>query len=160
MASAAMPRARPGEVTQKAPSSVPVPKVRTALTAAPAASAKATTPASRVRSLACRFRLGARNTYRTDAGLGVSEVTALPDGRLLVLERGFTSGVGNTVRLHVADRPGRGTPRGTLLPSGSSPTSATAPRPAPPPGSPSPARSSTTSRAWPSPAAPWTVRTS
>ncbi|CAL9463830.1 esterase-like activity of phytase family protein [Streptomyces sp. enrichment culture] len=61
------------------------------------------------------FRLGARYTYRTDAGLGVSEVTALPDGRLLVLERGFTSGVGNTIRLHVADRPGRGTPRGTLL---------------------------------------------
>lgn len=41
--------------------------------------------------------------------LGVSEVTATPDGRLLVLERGFTAGVGNTVRLHLADRPGRGT---------------------------------------------------
>ncbi|MGW5085776.1 esterase-like activity of phytase family protein [Streptomyces sp. 067-1] len=52
------------------------------------------------------FRLGARYTYRTDPGLGVSEVTATPDGRLLVLERGFTSGVGNTVRLHLADRPG------------------------------------------------------
>ncbi|MBZ6090613.1 esterase-like activity of phytase family protein [Streptomyces olivaceus] len=62
------------------------------------------------------FRLGDRYTYRTDAGLGVSEVTALPDGRLLVLERGFTSGVGNTIRLHLADRPGRGTPRGTPLP--------------------------------------------
>ncbi|WP_405697741.1 esterase-like activity of phytase family protein [Streptomyces coelicoflavus] len=58
------------------------------------------------------FRLGARYTYRTDPGLGVSEVTATPDGRLLVLERGFTSGVGNTVRLHLADRPGRG---GTVL---------------------------------------------
>ncbi|MFE5600244.1 esterase-like activity of phytase family protein [Streptomyces coelicoflavus] len=55
------------------------------------------------------FRLGARYAYRTDPGLGVSEVTATPDGRLLVLERGFTSGVGNTVRLHLADRPGRGT---------------------------------------------------
>ncbi len=28
---------------------------------------------------------------------------ATPDGRLLVLERGFTSGVGNTVRLYLAD---------------------------------------------------------
>ncbi len=55
------------------------------------------------------FRLGAGYTYRTDPGLGVSEVTATPDGRLLVLERGFTAGVGNTVRLHLADRPGHGT---------------------------------------------------
>ncbi|MFH8440947.1 esterase-like activity of phytase family protein [Streptomyces sp. NPDC018026] len=55
------------------------------------------------------FRLGAQYTYRTDPGLGVSEVTAVPGGRLLVLERGFTAGVGNTVRLHLADRPGRGT---------------------------------------------------
>ncbi|WP_030179801.1 esterase-like activity of phytase family protein [Streptomyces violaceorubidus] len=55
------------------------------------------------------FRPGARYTYRTDPGLGVSEVTATPEGRLLVLERGFTAGVGNTVRLHLADRPGRGT---------------------------------------------------
>ncbi|WP_282083381.1 esterase-like activity of phytase family protein [Streptomyces tendae] len=54
------------------------------------------------------FRLGARYSYRTDPGLGVSEVTATPDGRLLVLERGFTAGVGNTVRLQLADRPGRG----------------------------------------------------
>ncbi|MDG9721550.1 esterase-like activity of phytase family protein [Streptomyces sp. DH41] len=52
------------------------------------------------------FRLGAQYSYRTDAGLGVSEVTAAPDGRLLVLERGFTSGVGNTVRLYLADRRG------------------------------------------------------
>ncbi|MFE0414831.1 esterase-like activity of phytase family protein [Streptomyces tendae] len=55
------------------------------------------------------FRPGAQYTYRTDPGLGVAEVTATPDGRLLVLERGFTSGVGNTVRLQLADRPGRGT---------------------------------------------------
>ncbi|MEV8125282.1 esterase-like activity of phytase family protein [Streptomyces sp. NPDC085944] len=55
------------------------------------------------------FRLGVRYTYRTDTGLGVSEVTAIPDGRLLVLERGFTAGVGNTIRLHLADRPGHGT---------------------------------------------------
>lgn len=52
------------------------------------------------------FRLGAQYTYTTDQGLGVTEVTAAPDGRLLVLERGFTSGVGNTVRLYLADRHG------------------------------------------------------
>jgi hypothetical protein len=38
-----------------------------------------------------------------DAGLGVPEVAAVPGGRLLVLERGFTTGVGNTVRLYLAD---------------------------------------------------------
>ena len=50
-----------------------------------------------------RFELGAQYAYRTDTGLGVPEVQATPDGRLLVLERGFTSGVGNTVRLYLAD---------------------------------------------------------
>ena len=50
-----------------------------------------------------RFRLAAQYAYRTDAGLGVPEVQATPDGRLLVLERGFTAGVGNTVRLYQAD---------------------------------------------------------
>ncbi|MFJ9560608.1 esterase-like activity of phytase family protein [Streptomyces fuscichromogenes] len=50
------------------------------------------------------FRLSAQYAYRTDdPTLGVPEVQALPDGRLLVLERGFTSGVGNTVRLYLAD---------------------------------------------------------
>ncbi|QNP72565.1 esterase-like activity of phytase family protein [Streptomyces roseirectus] len=49
------------------------------------------------------FTLGAQYAYRADAGLGVPEVQALPDGRLLVLERGFTAGVGNTVRLYLAD---------------------------------------------------------
>lgn len=49
------------------------------------------------------FRLSAQYAYRTDAGLGVPEVQATPDGGLLVLERGFTSGVGNTVRLYLAD---------------------------------------------------------
>lgn len=49
------------------------------------------------------FRLGAQYAYQADAGLGVPEVQATPDGRLLVLERGFTSGVGNTVRLYLAD---------------------------------------------------------
>ncbi|MDH6434558.1 hypothetical protein M2158_003035 [Streptomyces sp. SAI-144] len=51
-----------------------------------------------------RFEHAAQYAYRTDAAfLGVPEVQALPDGRLLVLERGFTSGVGNTVRLYLAD---------------------------------------------------------
>ncbi|MEV7685774.1 esterase-like activity of phytase family protein [Streptomyces bungoensis] len=50
-----------------------------------------------------RFRLAAQYGYRTDPGLGVPEVQALPDGRLLVLERGFTAGYGNTVRLYLAD---------------------------------------------------------
>ncbi|MEU6280041.1 esterase-like activity of phytase family protein [Streptomyces sp. NPDC047028] len=49
------------------------------------------------------FRLAAQYAYRTDPGLGVPEVQATPDGRLLVLERGFTAGVGNTVRLYLAD---------------------------------------------------------
>jgi hypothetical protein len=49
------------------------------------------------------FRLGAQFGYRADAGLGVPEVAGLLDGRLLVLERGFTAGVGNTVRLYLAD---------------------------------------------------------
>ena len=49
------------------------------------------------------FALAAQYGYRTDAGLDVSETTATPDGRLLVLERGFTAGVGNTVRLYLAD---------------------------------------------------------
>ncbi|MGY4927054.1 esterase-like activity of phytase family protein [Streptomyces sp. 900105755] len=51
-----------------------------------------------------QFKPSAQYAYRTDDPiLGVPEVQALPDGRLLVLERGFTSGVGNTVRLYLAD---------------------------------------------------------
>jgi hypothetical protein len=57
------------------------------------------------------FRLGAQYAYRADPGLGVPEVQATPDGRLLVLERGFTAGVGNTVRLYLAD-PRRATDTG------------------------------------------------
>ncbi|WP_329350797.1 esterase-like activity of phytase family protein [Streptomyces sp. NBC_01261] len=50
------------------------------------------------------FKLAAQYAYKPDASfLGVPEVQALPDSRLLVLERGFTSGVGNTVRLYLAD---------------------------------------------------------
>ncbi|MFE0207322.1 esterase-like activity of phytase family protein [Streptomyces sp. NPDC058985] len=64
------------------------------------------------------FGLGTQYTYRTDGGLGVSEVTAAPSGRLLVLERGFTSGVGNTVRLYLTDRPRGGTALGKTLLAG------------------------------------------
>ncbi|MEV6394841.1 esterase-like activity of phytase family protein [Streptomyces sp. NPDC051907] len=49
------------------------------------------------------FQLSAQYAYRVDGGLGVSETAAAGDGRLLVLERGFTAGVGNTVRLYLAD---------------------------------------------------------
>ncbi|GAA2213437.1 esterase-like activity of phytase family protein [Nonomuraea monospora] len=41
----------------------------------------------------------AQHAYRTDPGLGLVELVALADGQLLSLERGFTSGVGNTVRV-------------------------------------------------------------
>ncbi|MER6167727.1 esterase-like activity of phytase family protein [Streptomyces violaceorubidus] len=49
------------------------------------------------------FRLGPQFAYRSDAGLDVSDITSTGDGRLLVLERGFTPGVGNSVRLYLAD---------------------------------------------------------
>ncbi|MFE9019021.1 esterase-like activity of phytase family protein [Streptomyces sp. NPDC007808] len=59
------------------------------------------------------FALGRQYAYRTDTGLGVPEVQATGDGRLLVLERGFTPGVGNTVRLYLAD-PRRATDTGGI----------------------------------------------
>jgi len=49
------------------------------------------------------FGLGAQFAYQADPGLGVPEITATPDGRLLVLEREFLDQVGNTVRLYVVD---------------------------------------------------------
>ncbi len=49
------------------------------------------------------FALSRQYGYRVDTGLGVSEIASTGDGRLLVLERGFTAGVGNTVRVYVAD---------------------------------------------------------
>lgn len=49
------------------------------------------------------FATGAQYGYEADAGLGVVELAAAGNGRLLVLERGFTAGVGNTVRLYLAD---------------------------------------------------------
>ena len=49
------------------------------------------------------FKTGAQYGYQTDQGLGVVELAPAGKGRLLVLERGFTAGVGNTVRLYLAD---------------------------------------------------------
>ncbi|MFD9136944.1 esterase-like activity of phytase family protein [Streptomyces bottropensis] len=49
------------------------------------------------------FKTGAQYGYQADQGLGVVELAPAGDGRLLVLERGFTAGVGNTVRLYLAD---------------------------------------------------------
>lgn len=42
----------------------------------------------------------AQLAYRADPGLGLAELAAVGDGTLLVLERGFTAGVGNTVRIY------------------------------------------------------------
>ncbi|MFB7781000.1 esterase-like activity of phytase family protein [Streptomyces bauhiniae] len=49
------------------------------------------------------FEAAAQYVVRVDAGLNISDVASTGDGRLLVLERGFTAGVGNTVRLYLAD---------------------------------------------------------
>jgi hypothetical protein len=49
------------------------------------------------------FTLGAQYAYRADPGLGIADITPTPDGRLLVTERGFTPGVGNTIHLVLAD---------------------------------------------------------
>ncbi|MFJ8314163.1 MULTISPECIES: esterase-like activity of phytase family protein [unclassified Streptomyces] len=54
------------------------------------------------------FRLAGQYAYPLSANAGVSEITATGDGRLLVLERGFTAGVGNSVRLFLADPRGAG----------------------------------------------------
>jgi hypothetical protein len=49
------------------------------------------------------FGLAAQYGYRVDPAAGVSEIAALGDGRLLVLERGYLPGIGNSVRLYLAD---------------------------------------------------------
>ncbi|NLU69537.1 esterase-like activity of phytase family protein [Streptomyces sp. HNM0574] len=49
------------------------------------------------------FRLGRQYRYAVDDTLFVPEITALADGRLLVLERGYDERTGSTVRLHLAD---------------------------------------------------------
>jgi hypothetical protein len=48
----------------------------------------------------------AQYAYQTDPSLGLVELVALKDGDLLALERGFTAGVGNTVRLYRASTKG------------------------------------------------------
>jgi hypothetical protein len=48
------------------------------------------------------WRLAGQVGYVADPGLGVSELQVVDDGELLVLERGFTAGVGNTVRVYQA----------------------------------------------------------
>ncbi|HEX4251637.1 MAG TPA: esterase-like activity of phytase family protein [Pseudonocardia sp.] len=52
------------------------------------------------------FALGIQYGYAVDPGLGVSELRATGDGRLLVLERGYVPGLGNTIRLYLADLTG------------------------------------------------------
>jgi hypothetical protein len=55
-------------------------------------------------STTAKFAVGAQYRYRADAALGISDIARLADGRLLVLERGFRDGYGNTVRLYLADK--------------------------------------------------------
>ncbi|SDK85209.1 esterase-like activity of phytase family protein [Nonomuraea jiangxiensis] len=45
------------------------------------------------------YRPAAQYAYRTDPGLGLVELVALGGDQFLSLERGFTAGVGNTVRV-------------------------------------------------------------
>ncbi|GAB2822426.1 esterase-like activity of phytase family protein [Streptomyces daliensis] len=49
------------------------------------------------------FRAARQWGYPVDEKLGVAEIAATGDGRLLVLERGYEQGAGNTVRLYLAD---------------------------------------------------------
>ncbi|MEO3768115.1 esterase-like activity of phytase family protein [Streptomyces sp. B8F3] len=46
------------------------------------------------------FAPDAQHAYRTDPGLGLAELAALDRHHLLALERGYTAGVGNTVRVY------------------------------------------------------------
>ncbi|BCB79240.1 esterase-like activity of phytase family protein [Phytohabitans flavus] len=48
----------------------------------------------------------AQLAYRTDPSLGLVELVALGDGQLLAMERGFTAGVGNTVRVYLVNATG------------------------------------------------------
>ncbi|WP_431046897.1 esterase-like activity of phytase family protein [Streptomyces sp. P1-3] len=80
------------------------------------------------------FALGRQYRYPVDKGLKVPELSSLKDGRLLVLERGYTAGEGNTIRLYLAD-PGhasatRPMPKALLADLGSCPSlGATHPQP-------------------------------
>ncbi|WP_432533969.1 esterase-like activity of phytase family protein [Kineococcus arenarius] len=53
--------------------------------------------------LAAPFELGPQIAYQADPGLGVPELVAAPDGRIVLIEREFIEQVGNTVRLYVID---------------------------------------------------------
>ena len=70
---------------------------------------------------------GPQYAYRPDEGLDVSDLAATGDGRLLVLERSYTSGVGNAVHLALADP--RGAADVTTVPSLPDPSSAGGPAP-------------------------------
>ncbi|WP_380159062.1 esterase-like activity of phytase family protein [Kineococcus sp. R86509] len=63
--------------------------------------------------LTAPFALAAQYAYQADPGLGVPELIATPDGRLVLVEREFIAQVGNTVRLYVAD-PATGTDVGSV----------------------------------------------
>ncbi len=54
------------------------------------------------------WQLAGQLGYKTDAGLGISELQVVGDDQLLVLERGFVAGVGNTVRIYQAFLAGAG----------------------------------------------------
>jgi hypothetical protein len=49
------------------------------------------------------FALGPQYAYRADPGLDISDIAPTPDGRLLVVERTFTAGIGNVIHLALAD---------------------------------------------------------
>ncbi|MFF0723754.1 esterase-like activity of phytase family protein [Streptomyces sp. NPDC004134] len=57
----------------------------------------------------------AQHAYRTDPGLGLAELATLDRTHLLALERGYTAGVGNTVRIYRVSL--HGAPDVTGLPS-------------------------------------------
>ncbi|MFI8219961.1 esterase-like activity of phytase family protein [Streptomyces sp. NPDC085932] len=50
-----------------------------------------------------RWRPARQYGYRADAGLDISDIAATGDGRLLVVERGYSSRRGSLVRLYLAD---------------------------------------------------------
>ncbi|MCY1142406.1 esterase-like activity of phytase family protein [Actinoplanes sp. Pm04-4] len=53
------------------------------------------------------WKLTRQILYRADTGLRVPEVAAYGKNSLLVMEAGFTAGVGNTVKLYAVKAPGR-----------------------------------------------------
>jgi hypothetical protein len=65
---------------------------------------------------------GVTYAYRPDPGLDVSDLAATGDGRLLVLERSYTSGVGNTVHLALGSPEGAEMARVPLADLGACPS--------------------------------------